>query len=271
VETLVKENGISFEMTHVISNQLRQAGASDSLMKTLWQLSVKGSSPATTPATPGTAPPPPPPASSPPILQIEVNPGGAQVYIDDELVGSTSSQGRLKLSQLTPGQHNVRLALLGYRDYEQNVTLVAGQTAPITATLEEVKATAVTTPGTPTAPPTPPVGQPAVTSPQMETFYVAHDHGTGGKTYCMGWLSVGSGKVEFRSTSEPTHSFSYPMSLLKDYGPNDFYMNELGGFHVKIKDKKDKLYNFVAVSSSGQFQSPVGLTKAFRRALGRKP
>jgi len=140
VEALVRQDGIAFEMTHAISTQLRQAGASDSLMKALWQLSSARSSPAGTPAVGGTSQPPAP-AGPPPILQIKVKPGGTQVYIDDELMGSTSSRGRLKLSQLTPGQHNVRLGHPGYSDYEQNVTLVAGQTAPITATLEMVKAT----------------------------------------------------------------------------------------------------------------------------------
>lgn len=272
LETLVRQYGISFQMTHVVSNELREAGASDALMKTLWQLSAKGTPPAATPTTPGTAQPPTP-ASAPPVLQIEVNPGGAQVYVDDALMGSTSSQGRLILSQLPSGQHQVRLSLPGYRDYEQNVTLAAGQTVNMAATLEAVKP-AVSTPATST-PPTPaqPRLQPPPPNVPMETFYVAHDHGKGGQTYCMGWLSVGSGKVEFRSTTEPSHSFSYPLTMLKDYGPNDFYMVELGGFHVKAKvaGKKDQIYNFVAVSSTGQFLPPLAMTKAFRRALGRTP
>ena len=268
VEALVKQYGISFEVTHAVSNQLREAGASDSLMKTLWQLS-KGSSPAATPTTGGTAQPPPP-ASSPPVLQIEVNPGGAQVYVDDALVGSTSSQGRLILSQLAAGQHHIRLSLPGYRDYERDVTLVAGQTVPVAATLEAAKA-AVSTPGPSTPTTTQPRLQPPTGAQRMETFYVAHDHGKGGQTYCMGWLSVGNGKVEFRSTTEPSHSFSYPFTALKDYGPNDFYMAELGGFHVRVKGQKDGIYNFVAVSPTGQFLPPQGLWKAFRRAQGLSP
>ena len=265
VEVLAKERGISFEVTHAVETQLKQAGATERLLKTLRELSVGGSAK----TTPGTAQPTSP-GGGPPVLQIEVTPGGAQVYIDDELVGSTSSQGRLKLSQLTPGQHHVRLALPGRRDYEQTVTLVAGQTVPITATLEEVKATPVTPPGTPGVPGTQP-HKPPLNGPQMETFCVAHDHGKGGQTYCMGWLSVGRGKVEFRSTSEPSHSFSYPLTSMKDYGPNDRYMKKLGGFHIRIRDLKDGIFNFAAVSPSGQFLPPAGLWKAFRHAQGLQP
>jgi hypothetical protein len=154
---------------------------------------------------------------------------------------------------------------------------VAGQTVNLTATLEPVKpaptAPAASTPALSTPPaPAPPRLQPPPPNVPIETFYVAHDHGKGGQTYCMGWLSVGQGKVEFRSTTEPSHSFSHPLIMLKDYGPNDFYMSELGGFHVKVKvpgQKKDAIYNFVHVSSTGQFQPPLAMTLAFRRALGR--
>ena len=86
----------------------------------------------------------------------------------------------------------------------------------------------------------------------------------------MGWLSVGNGKVEFRSTSESSHSFSYPLASMKEYGPNDYYMKKLGGFHVRIRDVKDA-FNFAAVSSTGQFQPPDALWKAFRLAQGLQP
>lgn len=75
-------------------------------------------------------------SSGPPVLLIEAMPGGAQVYIDDEPVGTTSSSGRLKLSQLSPGEHSVRLSSSGHRDYETRVRLAAGETTPLAATLE---------------------------------------------------------------------------------------------------------------------------------------
>ena len=78
--------------------------------------------------------------TAPPVLIIDAKPGGAQVYIDDELVGTTSSQGRLKLPQLNPGEHRVRLALLGHQDYEDKIELRPGETTRLLANLEAAKA-----------------------------------------------------------------------------------------------------------------------------------
>ena len=169
VESLVSQDGIAFAMTHAISTLIRQAGASDSLIKALWQLSNARTSPGAPPAAGGTSQPRAL-ADSPAILQIKVKPGGTQVYIDDELMGSTSSRGRLKLSQLTPGQHNVRLALLGYRDFEQDVTLVAGKTAPITATLEKDQIPVAPVVPTPPPPVTSPVATPVTPATPVRTI-----------------------------------------------------------------------------------------------------
>jgi len=126
---LAQQYGLSFALTPQTETQLRDAGATEELLKTLRQL----------------APPPPVGSSvrSPaarsggvPVLLIEATPGGAQVYVDDEPVGTTSSQGRLKLSQLAPGDHSVRISLAGHRDYEENLSLVSGQTVRVTASLE---------------------------------------------------------------------------------------------------------------------------------------
>jgi hypothetical protein len=67
---------------------------------------------------------------------VEVTPGGAQVYVDDEPVGTTSQSGRLKLSQLQPGAHTVRVSFGGYKDLEQSVNLTAGETTNVSSTLE---------------------------------------------------------------------------------------------------------------------------------------
>jgi hypothetical protein len=132
VGVLARQYGIAFEITNEVEDQLRDAGATDELLATLRQAVSSGASRAPQPA----ATPPAPPPAGPPVLLIEVTPGGAQTYIDDEPVGTTSSAGRLKLSSLGPGAHRVRLSLAGYRDYEQSVELVAGQTAEVKASLE---------------------------------------------------------------------------------------------------------------------------------------
>ena len=116
VASLVRQYGISFEMNDQTESALLVAGATDELLAALREASPK-------PATP-------------PTLMIEATPGGAQVFVDDELMARTSPEGRLKISTLTAGQHNVRISLDGYRDYEQSVTLVAGQIAKASTTLQ---------------------------------------------------------------------------------------------------------------------------------------
>jgi putative methionine-R-sulfoxide reductase with GAF domain len=71
-----------------------------------------------------------------PMLVIKEARPGAQVFVDDQLTSSVDSGGQAKISSLIPGQHNLRLTLNGYRDYDQRVDLVAGQTFSIAARLE---------------------------------------------------------------------------------------------------------------------------------------
>ena len=121
--------GITFEMTPETETQLRDVGADDALIALLKRIAPKG----TTTARPKIPPPPPP---RPPVLMVEVTPGGAQVYVDDEPIGTTSQSGRLKLSQLQPGAHSVRVSLAGYKDLEQSVDLAAGETTNVSSSLE---------------------------------------------------------------------------------------------------------------------------------------
>jgi len=71
-----------------------------------------------------------------PVLVIKEALPGAQVFVDDKFTASVDSEGQAKISSLAPGQHNLRLALNGYRDYNQHVDLGAGQIFSITAKLE---------------------------------------------------------------------------------------------------------------------------------------
>jgi hypothetical protein len=133
VAEVARKEGITFQMTLGTEKELLDAGANDDLLKVLRQLAPK--QPASEPpASSGSET-----GSGAPILLIEATPGGAQVYIDDEPKASTSSEGRVRFSQIAPGEHVVRLSLVGYRDYEQKVELKPGQTFTVNATLESVK------------------------------------------------------------------------------------------------------------------------------------
>jgi formylglycine-generating enzyme required for sulfatase activity len=121
VEILARERGVGFDLTPEVEKALRRAGATSSLIETIREL-------VTVP-------------SGPTSLLIESRPGGAQVFVDDELIARTSSDGRLKISTLTPGQHRVRVSLEGFPDLEQSITLAAGKVATLTAALDSPRAT----------------------------------------------------------------------------------------------------------------------------------
>lgn len=117
VAVLAKNRGINFQVTDSVERLLREAGANDNLVSTLKQLAPKPSAP---------------------VLAIHSTPGHAQVYIDDVPIGTTSPEGMLKLPNLTPGDHKVRLALEKYNDFEVVAKLVPGETTTLDAKLEAV-------------------------------------------------------------------------------------------------------------------------------------
>jgi PEGA domain len=113
VEALARERGIDFQVTPDTESEVRNASATEPLLAALRELAPK-----------------------PPTLVVTTTPGGAQVFVDDELIARTSADGRLKISTLTPGPHKLRVSLDGYRDHEERVDLVAGETLGVPIPLE---------------------------------------------------------------------------------------------------------------------------------------
>jgi hypothetical protein len=151
-----RKAGISFQVTPSITRQIKDAGGTDDLIQELRELAPRESPAPTPPPTPH-----PVPTASPPTLSVISNPGQCQVYVDDEPVGSTSQQGRLRLTQLAAGQHSVRVSLSGYQESEQSVSLEPGRVVTITANLQRIEAP----PPTP-QPITPPPSPEPVPSPE---------------------------------------------------------------------------------------------------------
>ncbi len=129
VGEMARERGINFELTAEVEGELRRAGATDELIGVLRELGPK------------------PPAA--PELVVHSKPGEAEVYLDDVRAGKTSPEGVLKIPDLSPGTHRVRLSLQGYADYEQTVALAAGHAATIEAGLEAAKPRAAKPPAAP--------------------------------------------------------------------------------------------------------------------------
>ncbi|MFZ0961555.1 MAG: PEGA domain-containing protein [Terriglobia bacterium] len=124
-----RKSGISFQVTASVTNDIRAAGGTDELIRVLRTLAPPA--PVVLTNTPH-----PKSAAAPAVLLIESSPGQSQVYIDDEPVGTTSQQGRLKLTRIAAGDHQVRISLGGYQDYEGSTTLTAGETTTISAALQ---------------------------------------------------------------------------------------------------------------------------------------
>lgn len=133
VEDAARQFGISFQVTSTAESELRDAGANDSLIKTLKGLAPKVASKPESESVVS------PPATAAPVLLIQSNPGGAEVFVDDEPVATTSPEGRLKLTRIAPGMHTVRLALSGYQDFERRVSLTGGQSTTVEANLQVSK------------------------------------------------------------------------------------------------------------------------------------
>lgn len=124
VGEVARERGIDFEVTSQVEGELRRAGATDDLIETLRNLAPKQHG-----------------------IQIEVTPGDAEVYVDDERQGKTSPEGRLKITTLAPGQHRIRVALEGYRDFETTVEIKRGEMTRVVTQLQS--SGSATSPGGP--------------------------------------------------------------------------------------------------------------------------
>src|SRR6185295_20108353 len=84
-----------------------------------------------------------PAAPAPATLDVTVQPPGASVYLDDELVGTADREwGRLVKSGVAPGRHRVRLALAGHADAVEEVDAAAGQRVELRRRLAPVAAPA---------------------------------------------------------------------------------------------------------------------------------
>lgn len=131
IARVVGEDGISFRMSDALASQFREAGATDELLDALRKASK-----------PEESPPPPAPTGK---LNVQTQPGEAQVYINDEPKGMTSPSGELHLAGLTPGSYRLRVALAGYKTWENTLPVNAGETATAFVTLEKQNLTPAVT------------------------------------------------------------------------------------------------------------------------------
>jgi hypothetical protein len=72
--------------------------------------------------------------AKPTQIVVETDPN-AYVYLDETFKGQTSPRGRLVIENLKPGKHGLRISAPGKKNYEDQVTVVAGQVTRVQETL----------------------------------------------------------------------------------------------------------------------------------------
>ncbi len=68
-------------------------------------------------------------------IQVNSTPQGASVYLDGTDTGETTNS---TLTDVSPGSHTVKLVKEGYEDYEENISVTAGQTTTVNASLAAI-------------------------------------------------------------------------------------------------------------------------------------
>jgi hypothetical protein len=64
-------------------------------------------------------------------LKLSIEPGRAAVFVDDSYVGHASEFGGLHSMLISPGKHRIKVGLPGYRTFETEVSLLAGQKSEV--------------------------------------------------------------------------------------------------------------------------------------------
>jgi PEGA domain len=184
---IVRERGITFDVTQEVEEDLGAAGATEQLLAMLRKLAPK-----------------------PTRTVIETSPD-ALVYVDGEFQGQASSQGRLVIVNLKPGAHTLKVSQAGRKDLEQPITVVAGQEATVRAVFEELGASpsgrflSGTWRGTVTQ-----------DKPADQTFLVVMElRGASGGTIDYPTFTCG-GQLEFRGVEGPIFSYTEHITYGKD-------------------------------------------------------
>jgi formylglycine-generating enzyme required for sulfatase activity len=170
---LVTQRGIDFLVDEPYLDMLRRLGADDSLIAALRQANK-----AVTPA-----------------LVITTS-ADAEVRLGDVFNGRASPQGELTI-RANPGVHTLKISLKGKKDYEQQVTLVGGQTTKIQAALVDL-----------------PGSIQVRTSPGAEVFLDDSSRGTVGGGGLLVVPDLAAGAHELRVTARGKKEFRQTITVL---------------------------------------------------------
>lgn len=140
ISRTIDDQGISFQLTKEIEQEVRRAGGTERLIAALQRASQRRAEGQSS----GTG-----------ALIVKTTPAQANVYLNGEFKGKSSEQGELRLQNLQPGTYSLRVALAGFSDYDAVRPIAAGEEQIVCATLLQKSA-----PGRPLAsPPRDPVAR----------------------------------------------------------------------------------------------------------------
>ncbi len=81
-------------------------------------------------------------ADLPGTVVVQSTPGAA-VFLDGSIRGTTDAKGQLSVADVVAGSHNLKVSVGGKKDFEQQITVSAGQEARINAPLVDLTGTVV--------------------------------------------------------------------------------------------------------------------------------
>jgi hypothetical protein len=171
------------------------------------------------------------------ILEIQSIPGHAQAYVDDVFSGETSEQGQLKVPNLTPGSHRLRLTHEGYHEDQRQIDLTAGQTLQVSASLAKAEA--------PASPAVPAPAAPAPASTQWRVYSKV-----GGMSYEKGLLTLANGTLSFKP-DDAKHPFEFALTDV------DRAYETMGDMHTRhdlhILLKSGQKYELITLEGAGHY------------------
>jgi hypothetical protein len=131
VSSIIDDRGINFDLTGTIEQRVRNAGGDDGLIDSLRRAAQRRAE-IERPQTGG--------------LVLKTTPGEAEVYLNDEPKGMSSPEGAIRLTDLQPGDYKVRVSSIGFKSYEQTISVSAGEDQTVYVTLVQ-KGSQVAHPG----------------------------------------------------------------------------------------------------------------------------
>jgi hypothetical protein len=120
VSSIVDDRGINFGSTDSFEQRVRSAGGSNEVIDSVRRASQKYEE-TSRPQTGG--------------LVIKSTPGEAEVYLNDELRGMTSPEGEIRIPGLPAGDFKLRVSSIGFKSFEQTITVAAGEDQTVYVTL----------------------------------------------------------------------------------------------------------------------------------------